>query len=220
MLYARRGLIPALGASGEVTDGVSIIGYGLHRQAVHLLRELERRYRSEAPMFCPQCGHQQVSNDTRFCSRCGLSLGLVTDLLANSGNQLRREKRELTGIGLVMATVLMLVNFIIVFGAITLPHLANPVFLWIWLSFVISSFVVGGLGLANLIRGGFFKRLKERESRLRLMKSEQGRQMLPEGATSARFGAEAMPRLVEPASVTETTTRDLAASSKANKRES
>ena len=162
-------------------------------------------------MFCPQCGHQQVSNETRFCSRCGLSLGLVTDLLANSSDQLQREKRELTGIGLMMATVLMLVNFIIVFGAVTLPHLANPVFLWVWVAFVISSLIVGGCGLANLIRGGFFKRLKERESRLKLLKSEQEHQKLPEESGSASFDARSMPRLVDPVSVTETTTRELQA---------
>jgi hypothetical protein len=170
-------------------------------------------------MFCPQCGHQQVSNDTRFCSRCGLPLGLVTDLLVNSGNQLRREKREITGISLMMATVLMLMNFIIVFGVVTLPHLANPVFLWIWLFFVISSLAVGGVGLANLIRGGFFKKLKERESRLWLLKSEEGRQTLPEGAQGASVGAEAIPRLFEPTSVTETTTRELAAIPRADERE-
>jgi uncharacterized membrane protein YvbJ len=79
-------------------------------------------------MFCPQCGHQQASDNVRFCSRCGLSLGLVTDVLANSSHQLQREKREIRGISLMMATVLMLVNFIIVFGAVTLPHLANSVF--------------------------------------------------------------------------------------------
>ncbi|HVG28392.1 MAG TPA: zinc ribbon domain-containing protein [Pyrinomonadaceae bacterium] len=157
-------------------------------------------------MFCPQCGHRQVSDDMRFCARCGLPLGLVTDLLTNSDNQLRREKREITGIGLMMATVLMLTNFIIVFGAVTLPHLANPVFLWIWVSFVIGALTVGGVGLANLIRGGFFKKLKERESRLHLMKE---RQMLPGGVKGVGFDVEAMPRLVEPVSVTETTTREL-----------
>jgi len=77
-----------------------------------------------------------------------------------------RKKREVTGIGLMMATVLMLINFIIVFGAITLPHLTNPVFLWIWASFVIASLIIGGFGVANLIRGDFFKRLKLREARL------------------------------------------------------
>jgi hypothetical protein len=157
-------------------------------------------------MFCPQCSHRQVSDDTRFCSRCGLPLGLVTDLVANSGNQLQREKREITGIGLMMATVLMLINFIIVFGAVALPHLANPVFLWIWISFVIGSLIVGGFGLANLIRGGFFKRLKERERRLHLMKE---RQMLPEEVRSESYDVGATPRLVEPVSVTEMTTREL-----------
>lgn len=170
-------------------------------------------------MFCPQCSHRQVSDDTRFCSRCGLSLGLVTDLLANDDQQLRREKREMTGIGLTMATVLMLMNFIIVFGAVTLPHLANPVFFWVWASFVVSSLIVGGLGLANLIRGDFFKRLKERELRLRLMKSEQERPMLAQWAEGGGTGTEALPRLVEPASVTETTTRELQAVPRANRRD-
>lgn len=157
-------------------------------------------------MFCPQCGHRQVSDDVRFCSRCGLPLGLVTDLITDGDDQLRRERREMTGIGLMMATVLMLINFIIVFSAVTLPHLANPVFLWIWVSFVTGSLTVGGFGLANLIRGGFFKRLKERESRLHLLK---GRGTLPAGVGSASLDAEAMPLLVEPASVTEATTRGL-----------
>ena len=157
-------------------------------------------------MFCPRCGHEQVSNETRFCSRCGLPLGLVTGLVANSSDQLKREKRELTGIGLMMATVLMLMNFIIVFGAVTLPHLANPAFLWIWVGFVISSLIVGGFGLANLIRGGFFMRLKERESQLKMLKAEQEQQGLPEKSPSTSFAARSM---VDPVSVTETTTREL-----------
>ncbi len=157
-------------------------------------------------MFCPQCGHRQVSNEMRFCSRCGLPLGSVTDLVANSDQQLQREKREITGVGLMMATVLMLINFVIVFGAVVLPHLASPIFLWLWVSFVIGSLILGGLGLSNLIRGGFFKRLKERERRLQLMKE---RQVLPEDVKSKSLDVEASPHLVEPVSVTETTTREL-----------
>lgn len=122
-------------------------------------------------MFCPQCGHRQVSNEMRFCSRCGLPLDTVTDLLDDSAKTLPRKKRGVTGIGLMMATVLMLMNFIIVFGAITLPHLTNPVFLWIWASFVMASLIIGGIGVTNLIRGGFFKRLKAREVNLHLMKN-------------------------------------------------
>ncbi len=36
-------------------------------------------------MHCPRCGQQQVSDETKFCSRCGFQLGLVSELLANGG---------------------------------------------------------------------------------------------------------------------------------------
>jgi hypothetical protein len=36
-------------------------------------------------MHCPQCGQQQVSNELRFCSRCGFPLGGVLELVANGG---------------------------------------------------------------------------------------------------------------------------------------
>ncbi|CAN5745309.1 hypothetical protein BH20ACI4_BH20ACI4_09630 [soil metagenome] len=37
-------------------------------------------------MFCPQCGQQQISAETRFCSRCGLPLNLVAEVLAGGGS--------------------------------------------------------------------------------------------------------------------------------------
>ncbi len=36
-------------------------------------------------MFCPQCGQQQISAETRFCSRCGLPLDLVAEVVENGG---------------------------------------------------------------------------------------------------------------------------------------
>lgn len=36
-------------------------------------------------MHCPGCGQQQVSEETKFCSRCGLPLGLVSQVLAFGG---------------------------------------------------------------------------------------------------------------------------------------
>lgn len=36
-------------------------------------------------MHCPRCGQQQVSDQTKFCSRCGFQLGLVAELLQNGG---------------------------------------------------------------------------------------------------------------------------------------
>ena len=36
-------------------------------------------------MHCPQCGQQQVSEETKFCSRCGFQLGIVSELLRHGG---------------------------------------------------------------------------------------------------------------------------------------
>ena len=36
-------------------------------------------------MHCPNCGQQQISSDTKFCSRCGFQLSIVSELLANGG---------------------------------------------------------------------------------------------------------------------------------------
>lgn len=36
-------------------------------------------------MYCPQCGQEQISEQTRFCSRCGFTLIGVAELLTNGG---------------------------------------------------------------------------------------------------------------------------------------
>lgn len=36
-------------------------------------------------MHCPRCGQQQISDQTKFCSRCGFQLGLVAELLIHGG---------------------------------------------------------------------------------------------------------------------------------------
>ena len=36
-------------------------------------------------MYCPNCGQQQVSGDLRFCSKCGLPMGLVAEILNHGG---------------------------------------------------------------------------------------------------------------------------------------
>ncbi len=36
-------------------------------------------------MHCPRCGQQQVSDETKFCSRCGFQLAIVAELLHHGG---------------------------------------------------------------------------------------------------------------------------------------
>ena len=37
-------------------------------------------------MFCPQCGLQQISDETRFCSRCGIPLTGLAQWLEQGGS--------------------------------------------------------------------------------------------------------------------------------------
>ena len=36
-------------------------------------------------MYCPQCSHQQISDELRFCSRCGFPLDGVAKMVASGG---------------------------------------------------------------------------------------------------------------------------------------
>lgn len=36
-------------------------------------------------MHCPKCGQQQITEETRFCSRCGFSLTGIAVVVANNG---------------------------------------------------------------------------------------------------------------------------------------
>lgn len=36
-------------------------------------------------MYCPQCSQQQISDEMRFCSRCGFPLTAVKDLVSTGG---------------------------------------------------------------------------------------------------------------------------------------
>lgn len=44
-------------------------------------------------MFCPQCGQQQVSEETRFCSRCGLLLSGIAEFVAQGGIEASSENK-------------------------------------------------------------------------------------------------------------------------------
>lgn len=36
-------------------------------------------------MYCPRCGQQQISDQTKFCSRCGFLLAVIGEVLLNNG---------------------------------------------------------------------------------------------------------------------------------------
>ena len=42
-------------------------------------------------MYCPNCGQQQISDEMKFCSRCGLALSGLADWLAGGGVPAQRK---------------------------------------------------------------------------------------------------------------------------------
>ena len=51
-------------------------------------------------MYCPKCSQQQVSEEVRFCSRCGFQLSAVRELIARDGVlealEVRAPRRQLS----------------------------------------------------------------------------------------------------------------------------
>jgi len=51
-------------------------------------------------MYCPKCSQQQISDNIRYCSRCGFPLNVVVDLLAYDGVlaalEMKGKQQELT----------------------------------------------------------------------------------------------------------------------------
>jgi uncharacterized protein with PQ loop repeat len=85
-------------------------------------------------MFCPRCSQEQISEEIKFCSRCGFPLGLVSEILAHGGflPQLaetdKNKKRWTRKNGLVFALFwFMLFSFILtpMFGILDIDKMAG-----------------------------------------------------------------------------------------------
>jgi hypothetical protein len=48
-------------------------------------------------MYCPNCGQQQISDEMRFCSRCGLALSGLTEWLAGGRLPAKRDDAQPPG---------------------------------------------------------------------------------------------------------------------------
>ncbi|MEP6924073.1 MAG: hypothetical protein ABI954_06390 [Pyrinomonadaceae bacterium] len=113
-------------------------------------------------MYCPICGQQQVSDMTRFCSRCGFLLTGIAQVVANNGNvpfiqpessiQLSSPRKKgikfggalmlsgviLTPIAAILADGLRIENYVV-------PLIAILTFLGGLLSMVFSALFLSGL---------------------------------------------------------------------------
>lgn len=88
-------------------------------------------------MYCPTCGQQQISNETRFCSRCGFLLSDVAEVVANNGISPYKTPSKLKKTdsprkrGIKKGAMIMMIGSLLVVPiiAIMMPFLRFPVFI-------------------------------------------------------------------------------------------
>ena len=165
-------------------------------------------------MYCPKCA-EQVSDAMRFCSKCGLSLDGISDLIEANEGRLKREKKEVLGIGMLIGTVMVLLFYYLMFGALTLSHITDEDVLAAWIIGLTSALLLGGVGLYNLISSGFFRKFKERRIKIRLERLKQQERELETRLKNKLIEEKPVvqisetAKMVETPSVTDATTRNL-----------
>jgi len=113
-------------------------------------------------MHCPKCGQKQISDEMRFCSRCGFGLGIVTELIITGGTlpglEAESLKAKLTGRkrGKRLGLLLMLTAFLLaiiggiihdslVHNPLTTPGLAGKLVLFL------PAIIVGVAGFVRFL---------------------------------------------------------------------
>ena len=78
-------------------------------------------------MYCPNCGQQQISDELRFCSRCGFTMQVVSELLKSDGVLTERAVETFKGQrsprwkGVRQGMLLMFIGMVLVF-MLTILH--------------------------------------------------------------------------------------------------
>jgi hypothetical protein len=182
-------------------------------------------------MYCPQCGQQQVSDEVRFCPRCGFQLGSVTGLLAtggilpayeaeNAGPDQQTPRRK----GIRQGTLMMLIGMVLTpVLAVILSNLGGP-FEPLFILVPISAIVFIWGGILRMLYARVFQegapRKREQEAPLQYVPPAPAPKQLDPAVRGAPGLPPAqsiparsfMPRgdtaeIVPPPSVTENTTR-------------
>lgn len=99
-------------------------------------------------MHCPKCGQQQITEETRFCSRCGFLLTGISQVVANEGQlptlaKIRPEKLSPRGRGIRQGLFFFLLSFLVlpIIMMITIAVDEEPYVLFA----AAVIFIVGGL---------------------------------------------------------------------------
>lgn len=171
-------------------------------------------------MHCPRCGQQQTSDEIRFCTKCGLEISDVKDLLASEPTQTKANRKSENNKAARQGLMLIFSGFILILVlAILRDFLTIPKSLF---AVTVLIFIIGGairMVLPSLLGGNNLTENKDAslESDLETNKLPGGQifdKSLPEAEyrPPLNFGATNYEtnELAAPPSVTEDTTGRLA----------
>jgi hypothetical protein len=170
-------------------------------------------------MYCPNCGQEQISDEMRFCQRCGLSLTDVKNLISRAALVVptaevqpvqRTRGQRSTSRGAWMMLVSLVLAFIAGFFTV-MDDDFGVLFLFPVLLFLIGFIV--------LLYGVFLADRKAQAKRAATQISTSPSQLVAPARTPELYAAPAQPienfrphrvetaEMVQPRSVTENTTR-------------
>jgi hypothetical protein len=164
-------------------------------------------------MFCPKCGQQQIADNTRFCSRCGLPIDGLAQWLAGDAPPVTRDQGLAVAIsprrkGVRRGAKIMFLSAVLTPLFIVLSVIADageP---------LIIPFLLFLAGLSVILYSSIFKEkapTKTTPARPAPLGSAFGSNALPPAsntwANSRRDQAVRTAELAQPPSVTENTTK-------------
>ena len=115
-------------------------------------------------MYCPQCSQEQVSEEMRFCSRCGFPLAIVSQLV-RGGGALEGFEREVKGElsprqkGVRWGLILMILSLLLVPLAALMTAMKSDFF-----ALFVPVFALFVLGLGRLLHAYLLAQSTPRES--------------------------------------------------------
>ena len=166
-------------------------------------------------IHCPRCGHQQNLDETRFCTKCGLEISDVKELM-NSGSVRSKSEIEKKRVKAIKQGMTMIFSG---FGLLMIMAALRDTFSFAKIVIILPFLILMLGGVFRMIFSLFSDEteITEKEDRTVKTKELSGEQntekSLPEAENRPPLDFETKTfdtnELLEPASVTENTTRKL-----------
>jgi hypothetical protein len=176
-------------------------------------------------MYCPQCSQEQVSEEMRFCSRCGFPLAIVTQLVRNGGalegfDPDARGELSPRQKGIRWGLILMIVSLLLVPLAAVMTAMKSDFF-----ALFVPVLTLFALGLGRLLHAYLLAQSTPTE--IGKSSAVKRNKQLPDAYAAALPAAQSIPaatwkqpvntsEMAQPLSVTDNTTRLLNDESEVN----